>query len=46
MRAQHTHLAEEFLHALIEVDIVVLELLYDAICFGSESHCERYGGGR
>lgn len=46
VQVQHTHLAEELKHALIEVAIVVLEFLYDATCLGSEAHCERYGGGR
>lgn len=46
VKMQHTHLFEELAHALIEVDIVVLELLYNAVCLGCEAHCERYGGRR
>lgn len=44
-----THLADELAHALVEADIVVLELLDDSVCLGGEPHGEWSGdrrGGR
>lgn len=34
------------MHALVEADIVVLELLYNSFCLGGEPHCEWFGDGR
>lgn len=40
-----THLAEELSDALVEVGIVEVELLHDAVGFCREPHGERYGCG-
>lgn len=43
--SERTHLAEELSDALVEVGIVDVELLHDAVGFCREPHGERYGYG-
>lgn len=45
-KGAHTHLADELAHALVEANIVVLELLDNSVCLGGEPHGEWFGYGR